>query len=81
MSAMSPLVTLFLNATTESQIFAGMIDGIKLVMDTSNQTSAGIIDMFDIWQSRLDVTFCDCRLRGSASSIVHDSIPITYVQQ
>ena len=60
MSAMSPLVTLILNAATESQIFAGMIDGIKLVRDTSNQTSAGVIDMFDIWQSRLDVTFCDC---------------------
>ena len=60
MSAMSPFVTLFLNAATEFQIFAGMIDGIKLVRDTSNQTFAGVIDMFDIWQSRLDVTFCDC---------------------
>ena len=75
---MPPLVTLFLN---ESQIFAGMIDGIKLVR--THQTkhlqasfNSRLIDMFDIRQlirhSRLDVTFCDCRLRG-AGSIVRDS--------
>ena len=75
---MSPFVTLFLNAATESQIFAGMIDGIKLVRthQTKHLQPAGVIDMFDIRQlirhSRLDVTFCDCRLRG-AGSIVRDS--------
>ena len=32
--------------------------GVQPVPLASNQTSAGIIDMFDIWHSRLDMTFC-----------------------
>ena len=52
LSTLSLFITFFLNAAVESQIFAGVIDGIKLMSIKS--TSTGVID---IWHGWHDVTF------------------------
>ena len=65
LSALSPChhsSLLPLNAATESQKSAGVIDGIKLVRTHQIKICWRHWQLIDIWHGWNDVTFCDCQL-------------------